>query len=117
MTSLKPKKAKAAMKEKFPDLLAELSKCLSEVLLSDHYRIKDKESFNKDRKLDFIIFDICIFELWGKPAYEGMLAEFLKAEKAEQYAFDDRLRDHVYEVVQKARRKPIRTQHKLRNIS
>lgn len=105
------------MKEKFPGLLAELSERLCEILLSDHYRIKDKESFNKDRQLDFIIFDICIFELWGKPAYEGMLAEFLKAEKVEQYAFDDRLKDHVYEVVQKARSKPIRNQYKLRNIS
>lgn len=55
------------MKEKFPGLLAELSERLCEILLSDHYRIKDKESFNKDRQLDFIIFDICIFELLTCP--------------------------------------------------
>lgn len=93
------------MQEKFPDLLAELVKRLSEVLLSDDYCIKGKESFNKDRQLDFIIFDICIFELWGKPVYEKMLAEFLKAEKADQYAFDDRLREAVYDILHEARQR------------
>ena len=100
------------MKEKFPDLLAELSKRLSEVLLSEHYRIKDKESFSKDIQLDYIIFDMYVHELYGKPEYDEMFAEFLKAEKAEQDAFDDRLRDHVYEVVLKARREQTATSPK-----
>ena len=94
------------MEEKFPDLLALLVERLSEVLVSDHYRIKDKESFLKDRQLDRIIFDIYVHELYGKPEYDEIFAEFLKAEKAEQDAFDDRLRDHLYNVVQKARNKP-----------
>ena len=94
------------MEEKFPDLLAELVKRLSEVLVSDHYRIKDKESFRKDRQLDRIIFDIYVHELYGKPEYDEMFAEFLKSEKADQDAFDDRLRYRLYEVVQKARKKP-----------
>jgi len=94
------------MQEKFPDLLALLVERLSEVLVSDHYRIKDKESFRKDRQLDRIIFDMYVHELYGKPEYVEMFAEFLNAEKAEQDAFDDRLRDRLYEVVQKARKKP-----------
>lgn len=32
-----------------------------------------------------------------------MISEFLDAEKDEQYAFDRRLRDRLYEIVQKAR--------------
>ena len=92
-----------AREEKFPELLAELVERLGEILLSDKYRIKDKDSFNKNRQLDLTIFDIYVHELYGKPEYEGMIAEFLKAEKEEQYAFDRRLRDRLYEVLQKAR--------------
>lgn len=90
------------MKEKFPNLLAELVERLSERLLPDHYRIKDKSSFYKDRNLDLIIFDIYVHELYGEAEYEGMISEFLDAEE-EQNAFDLRLRDRVYEVVQKSR--------------
>jgi len=103
MDASKPKRVRVTSKERFPALLAELVNRLSEILLSDQYRIKDNESFYKDCQLDFIIFDIYVHELYGKPKYEGMIAEFLKAEKAEQYAFDRRLRDRLYEVLQKAR--------------
>lgn len=103
MNASKPKRARAISKERFPALLAELVNRLSEILLSDQYRIKDKESFYKDRQLDYIIFDIYVHELHGKPEYEEMISEFLKAEKEEQYAFDSRLRDRLYEILQKAR--------------
>ncbi len=91
------------MNERFPALLAELVTRLSEILLHDQYRIKDKASFYKDLQVDLIIFDIYVFELYGKPEYEEMISEFLDAEKDEQYAFDRRLRDRLYEIVQKAR--------------
>ena len=44
--------------EKFPVLMAQLMEPLSKVLLSDHFLIKNKESFTKDRKLDYIIFEM-----------------------------------------------------------
>jgi len=91
MNASKPKRVRVTSKEKFP------------VLLSDEYRIKDKESFYKDCQLDVIIFDIYVHELYGKPEYEGMIAEFLKAEIEEQYAFDRRLRNRLYEALQKTR--------------
>ena len=91
------------MKERFPALLAELVSRLSEILLYDQYSIKEKASFYKDLQVDLIIFDIYVFELYGKPEYEEMISEFLDAEKDEQYAFDRRLRDRLYEIVQKAR--------------
>ncbi len=91
------------MDERFPALLAELVNRLGEILLHDQYRIKDKASFYKDLQVDLIIFDIYVFELYGKPEYEEMISEFLDAEKDEQYAFDRRLRDRLYEIVQKAR--------------
>lgn len=94
------------MKEKFPGLLAELVERLSERLPSDQYCLKDKASFNKDRQLDLMIFDIYAHELHGKPEYEGMISEFLDAEKEEQVAFDLRLRGRVYEIMQKARSCP-----------
>ena len=91
------------MDERFPALLAELVIRISEILLHDQYRIQDKASFYKDLQIDLIIFDIYVFELYGKPEYEEMISEFLDAEKEEQYAFDGRLRDRLYEIVQKAR--------------
>lgn len=91
------------MDERFPALLAELVTRLSEILLHDQYRIKDKASFYKDLQIDLIIFDIYVFDLYGKPEYEEMITEFLDAEKDEQYAFDGRLRDRLYEIVQKTR--------------
>ena len=103
MDAIKPRRAKAAIKERFPALLAELVTRLSEILLSDQYQIEGKSSFNNDYQLDLIIFDILIFELYGKPEYEEMIADFMDAAKEEQYAFDERLRDRVYRVLQKAR--------------
>ena len=47
-------------------------------------------------------FEIFVHQLWGKPAYENSISDFLKADKAEQYAFDDGLRDHVYDILCKA---------------
>ena len=91
------------MDERFPALLAELVNRISEILLHDQYRIKDRASFYKDLQVDLIIFDIYVFELYGKPEYEEMISEFLDAEKDEQYAFDRRLRDRLYEIVQTAR--------------
>lgn len=102
MDAIKPKRAKAAIKERFPALLAELVTRLSEILLSDQHYIKDKASFYKDLQVDLIIFDIYVFELYGKPEYEEMISEFLDAEKKEQYAFDRRLRKRLYEIVQKS---------------
>ncbi len=91
------------MKERFPALLAELVSRLSEILLHDQYRIKDRASFYKDLQVDLIIFDIYVFELYGQTEYEEMISEFLDAGKEEQYSFDRRLRDRLYEIVQTAR--------------
>jgi hypothetical protein len=91
------------MKDRFADLHAELVKHLCEMFIDDQCPLPDKKSFINDPQLDILIFDICVHQLWGKPAYEESISEFLKAERAEQDAFDDRLRDHVYDNLCKAR--------------
>lgn len=91
------------MKDRFADLHAELVKHLCEMFIDDPCPLRDKKSFINDPQLDILIFDIFVHQLWGKPEYEESISEFLKAEKAEQDAFDDRLRDDVYDILFKAR--------------
>ena len=91
------------MKDRFADLHAELVKHLLEMFIDDECPLRDKKSFINDPQLDILIFDIFVHQLWGKPAYEESISEFLKAEKAEQDAFDDMLKDHVYDILCKAR--------------
>lgn len=91
------------MENKFEDLHAELIKHLCEMLIDDQYLLRDKNSFVNDPQLDILIFEIFIHQFWGRPAYEDLISEFLKAENSDQDTFDDRLRDEVYEVLSKAR--------------
>lgn len=91
------------MKDRFTDLHAELVKHLCEMFIDDQCPLRDKKSFINDPQLDILIFDIFVHQLWGKPAYEESISEFLKAEKKEQDAFDDRIRDTVYDILYKAR--------------
>jgi hypothetical protein len=91
------------MKDRFADLHAELVKFLCEMLIDDQCPLRDKKSFINDPQLDILIFDIFVHQLWGKPAYEESISDFLKAERTEQDAFDDRLRDHIYDILCKAR--------------
>ncbi len=90
------------MENKFEDLHAELVKHLCEMFIDDQCSLRDKKSFINDPQLDILIFEIFVHQLWGKPAYENSISDFLKADKAEQYAFDDGLRDHVYDILCKA---------------
>ena len=105
------------MENKFEDLNAELVKYLCEMFIDDQCSLRDKKSFMNDPQLDILIFEIFVHQLWGKPAYENSISDFLKADKAEQYAFDDRLREDLYEILSKARGstelKP-RTKHALK---
>ena len=91
------------MENKFEDLYADLIKHLCEMLIDDQHPLRDKKSFINDPQLDILIFEIFVHQFWGKPAYEDLISEFLKAESSEQDAFDDRLRDEVYEILSKAR--------------
>ena len=98
------------MEHKFEDLHADLMKHLCEMFIDDRRLLRDKKSFINDPLLDHLIFEIFVHQLWGKPEYEESIAEFLKAEKAEQYAFDDKLRDDFYNTLCRARkdkRKPV----------
>ena len=90
------------MELKFEDLHAEVVKHLCEMFIDDPHPFGDKKSFITDPFLDHLIFEIFVHQLWGKPTYEKSIAEFLEAEKAEQYAFDDRLRATVYDILYKA---------------
>jgi hypothetical protein len=92
------------MERKFEDLQAELAKHLCEMFIDDSCPLRDKKSFTNDPLLDHLIFDIFVHHIWGKPEYKEPLAEFLKAEKEEQDAFDNRIRDTVYDILYKARR-------------
>ena len=87
------------MELKFEDLHAEVVKHLCEMFIDDPHPFGDKKSFITDPFLDHLIFEIFVHQLWAKPTYEESIAEFLKAEKEEQYAFDDRLRDIVYDIL------------------
>ena len=91
------------VKHKFEDLHDEVVKHLCEMLVDDQRPLRDKKSFINDPLLDHLIFEIFVHQLWGKPAYEKSISEFLKAKKAEQYAFDDRLREADYDILEKAR--------------
>jgi hypothetical protein len=91
------------MEHKFADLHAELVKFLCEMLIDDPRPLIDKKSFINNPLLDHLIFDIFVHQLWGMPAFTESISEFLKAERAEQDAFDDRLRDGVYDILCKAR--------------
>lgn len=92
------------MERKFEDLHAEVVKHLCEMFIDDPCLLRGKKSFINNPLLDYRIFDIFIHHIWGRPEYKESLAEFLKAEKEEQDAFDDRLRDTVYGILYKARR-------------
>jgi hypothetical protein len=92
------------MEHKFEDLHAEVVKHLCEMFIDDSCLLRDKKSFINNPLLDHRIFDIFIHHIWGEPEYKESLEEFLKAEEAEQYAFDDRLRETVYDILYKARR-------------
>lgn len=92
------------MEHKFEDLHAEVVKHLCEMFIDDQCLLRGKKSFINNPLLDYRIFDIFIHHIWGRPEYKESLAEFLKAEKEEQDAFDDRLRDTVYGILYKARR-------------
>ena len=91
------------MERKFEDLHTEVVKHLCEIFIDDADPLSSRKKFINNPQLDFLIFDIFIHQLWGKPEYEDSIAEFLKAEKAEKNAFDDRLRDTVYDILYKAR--------------
>ena len=91
------------MERKFEDLHAEVVKHLCEIFIDDADPLSSGKKFINNPQLDFLIFDIFIHQLWGKPEYEDSIAEFLKAEKAEKNAFDDRLKDTVYDILYKAR--------------
>lgn len=91
------------MKDRFADLHGALVKFLCEMFIDDQCPLPDKKAFINDPKLDILIFDIFVHQLWGEPAYEESISEFLKAERAEQDAFDDRLRDHVCDILCKSR--------------
>ena len=91
------------MKDRFEVLHVALVKYLCEIFIDDRCPLPDKKSFINDPLLDHLIFEIIIHRLWGKPEYEESISEFLKAEKEEQDAFDDRLRDDVYDVLSNAR--------------
>ena len=90
------------MQHKFEDLHAEVVKHLCEMFIDDPCLLRGKKSFINNPLLEHRIFDIFIHHVWGKPGYEESLAEFLKAETAEQEAFDDSLRDTVYGILHKA---------------
>lgn len=90
------------MANKFEDLHAEVVKHLCEMFIDDPSLIRSKKSFINNLLLDHRIFDIFIHHIWGEPKFEKSLAEFLKAETAEQDAFDDRLRATVYDILYKA---------------
>lgn len=93
------------MANKFEDLHADVVKHLYEMFIDDPSLIRSKKSFINNPLLDHRIFDIFIHHIWGKPKFEKSLAEFLKAKKAEQYAFDDRLREAVYDILHEARQR------------
>jgi hypothetical protein len=98
------------MDNRFKDLHDEVLKHLCEMFIDDRRPLRDKNSLINDPLLDHLIFEIFVHQLWGKAAYEKSIAEFLKAEKAEQYAFDDRLRDDLFDTLCRARkdkRKPV----------
>jgi len=103
MVAQKMAKLLRAMENKFEDLHTELVKHLCEVFIDYQHPLRDKKSFINDPQLDILIFEILVHQLWGKPTYENSISDFLKTDKAEQYAFDDRLRDHVYDILCKAR--------------
>lgn len=91
------------MANKFEDLHAEVVKHLCEMFIDGVDPLGSRKKFIINPQLDVLIFDIFIHHLWGKPEYEESIAEFRKAEKAVQNAFDDRLRDTVYDILYKAR--------------
>ena len=91
------------MERKFEDLHAEVVKHLCEMFIDDSCLLRGKKSFINNPLLDHRIFDIFIHHIWGKPEYKESLAEFLKAEKEKQDAFDNRIRDTVYDILYKAR--------------
>ena len=91
------------MENKFEDLHAELVKHLCEVFIDDRCSLRDKKSFINDPQLDILIFEIFVHQLWGKPEHEDSISDFLKAERSDQEAFDDRLREDLYEILSKAR--------------
>lgn len=91
------------MEYKFQDLHTEVVKHLCEIFIDDANPLGSRNKFINNPQLDFLIFDIFIHQLWGKPEYEESIAEFRKAEKAVQNAFDDLLRDTVYDILYKAR--------------
>lgn len=91
------------MDYKFEDLHAEVVKHLCEMFVDDPCLLAGKKSFINNSLLDHRIFDIFIHQIWGKPEYKESLTEFLKADKEEQDAFDDRLRDTVYDILYKTR--------------
>jgi len=87
------------MQHKFEDLHTEVVKHLCEMFISDPCLLRGKKSFINDPQLDHLIFEIFVHQLWGKPAFVESIAEFLNADKAEQDAFDDRLRNCVYDIL------------------
>lgn len=91
------------MEHKFEDLHAEVVKHLCEMFIDDKDPLGTRNTFINNPLLDHRIFDIFVHYLWGEPEYEKSVAEFLKAEKADKDAFDDRLRDAVYDILHKAR--------------
>lgn len=91
------------MEHKYEDLHAELIKHLREFFIDDPCPLLDKKFFITNPLLDHLIFEIFVHQLWGKPTYEESIAEFLKAEKEEQDAFDGRLRDKLYDILYMAR--------------
>jgi len=91
------------MEHKFEDLHAELVKHLCEMFIDDRRPLRDKKSFINDSLLDHLIFEIFVHQLWGKSAFVESIADFLKADRVGQDAFDDKLRDAVYEILCNAR--------------
>lgn len=91
------------MKDRFAVLHVALVKYLCEFFIDDRCPLPDKKSFINDPLLDHLIFEIFVHRLWGKAEYEESISEFLKSETAEQEAFDDKLRDDVYDMLSNAR--------------
>ena len=91
------------MEHKFEDLHTEVVKHLCEMFIDDADPLGSRKRFINNPQLDVLVFDIFIHHLWGKPEYKDSIAAFLKAEKAEQNAFDAHLRVTLYDILYKAR--------------
>ena len=90
------------MEDRFAALLDEAVRSMSVKLLKDRYSVVKRSAFVKDPVLDHLFFHIFSDILVSKTEYSAMVAEFIKADKKIQDAFDTRLRDRLYDALYKA---------------